>query len=114
MLAMTDFVRAACGMIYLLNRAHMPYYKWVFRGMEALPLLGDLRPALEFLLTGENDADSRRLKEQVTEDICAAVVRELRRQGLSRGSWDYLEPHAFAIQEQIVNPELRALHVMEG
>ena len=114
LLALTDFMRAACGMIYLLNRAHMPYYKWMFRGMETLPLLGDLRPALEFLLTGENDEEGRRLKEGVAEDICASVIRELRRQGLSHGGWDYLEPHAFEIQEHIENPQLRALHIMEG
>lgn len=114
MLAATEFVRAACGMIYLLNRAHMPYYKWMLRGMDRLALLGDMRPALEFLLLGENDPAGQRTKAGVIEDICAAVIRQLSAQGLSGGGWDYLEPHAFEIMERIENPQIRALHVLEG
>ncbi len=114
MLALADFVRAACGMIYLLNRRHMPYYKWMLRGMDALPLLSDMRPALDYLLTGDNDEGGRETKEGVVEDICTAVIRELRRQELSAGDWDYLEPHAFEIVGRIENQQIRALHIMEG
>ena len=114
MLAAAAFVQAACGMIYLLNRAHMPYYKWCFKGMERLTILGALREALEYLLTGENDEAGQRTKAGVIEDVSAAVIKELRAQGLSHGNWDYLEPHAFEIMEHIVNPQIRALHVMEG
>lgn len=110
-LELGDFVRAACGCIYLLEKRHMPYTKWMLRGMESLPKLGQLRPALEFLLTGENDPALRR---GVIEDLCATVAAELRAQGLSDGTWDYLEPHAFAVQGRIENPEIRSLHVMEG
>lgn len=114
MLALAEFVRAACGAVYLLNRAHMPYYKWALRGLEDLPLLGEMREPLTFLLTAENDADGRAVKQGVVEDICAKVIEELRGQGLSDGGWDFLEPHAFAVQEGIEAPEIRALHVMEG
>ena len=110
-LELADFVRAACGAIYLLEKRHMPYTKWMLRGMDSLPKLGHLRPALEFLLTGENDAA---LRQGIVEDLCANVAAELRSQGLSDGDWDYLEPHAFAVQGRIENPEIRALHVMEG
>lgn len=110
-LELAEFVRAACGAIYLLERRHMPYTKWMLRGMESLPRLSRLRTALEFLLTGEDDAA---LRQGVIEDICATVAAELQTQGLSDGAWDYLEPHAFAVQQRIQNPEIRALHVMEG
>ena len=113
MLAMTDFVNAACAAVFLLNRRHMPYYKWQFRAMEELEILGNMKDALEFLLTGENDAAGQRLKAQVVEDICAQVVGELRRQKLTCGSWEYLEPHAHDLMEHIENPQIRALHVME-
>lgn len=113
MLAMAEFVNAACAAVFLLNRRHMPYYKWQFRAMESLPLLGSLKDALEFLLTGENDPSGQTLKAQVVEDICAQTVGELRRQKLTCGSWDYLEPHAHDLMEHIENPQIRALHVME-
>ena len=114
MLALADFVRAACGMIFLLNRRHMPYYKWMLRSLEELEILGDLRGALDYLLTGENDAAGRQTKTGVVEDICAAVIRELKKQGLTQGDWDYLEPHSFQIQATIQRRELRAMHIMEG
>lgn len=113
MLAMAEFVNAACAAVFLLNRRHMPYYKWQFRAMESLPLLGSLKEALEFLLTGENDPSGQTLKAQVVEDVCAQTVGELRRQRLTCGSWDYLEPHAHDLMEHIENPQIRALHVME-
>lgn len=114
MLAMTEFVNAACGAVFLLNRRHMPYYKWQLRAMEGLDKLANLREALEFLLTAENDEQGRILKSAVVEDICAAVVTELKAQHLTHGSWDYLEPHAFEIAAHIENPQLRAMHIMEG
>ena len=114
MLAMTEFVNAACEAIYLLNRRHMPYYKWQLRGMENLEILAGMKDALEFLLTSENDEQGRILKSAVIEDICAAVVKELKAQHLTHGSWDYLEPHAFEIAGHIESPELRAMHIMEG
>ncbi len=114
MLAMAEFVNAACGAIYLLNRRHMPYYKWQLRGMEQLEKLSGMKDALEFLLTAENDEQGRVLKSAVIEDLCASLVTELKAQHLTHGSWDYLEPHAFEITEHIESPQLRAMHIMEG
>ena len=114
MLALTEFVNAACSAVYLLNRSHMPYYKWQFRGMETLERMSSLRDAFEFLLTADNDEQGRVLKSAVTEDICVSVVSELKVQHLTHGSWDYLDPHAYEILEHIENKELRAMHIMEG
>ena len=33
--------------------------------------------------------------------------------GLTDGSWDFLEPHAYAVMRRIQNPEIAALHIME-
>ena len=114
MLAMAEFVKAACSVVFLLNRRHAPYYKWTLRAMAELERLGSLRDALEFLLTGENDAAGQRLKAQLVEDVCANVVSELRSQRLSCGSWDYLEPHALDMNEHIQNAQLRSLHIIAG
>jgi len=114
MLAMHEFVKAASSVVFLLNRRHMPYYKWSFRAMAELPLLGSMKEALEFLLTGENDGAGQRLKAQLVEDVCAAVVKELQAQRLSCGSWDYLEKHAIDMHGHIRNQSLASLHILEG
>ena len=110
-LALTEFVRSSCSMIFLLNRRHEPYYKWVFRAMAELDKLSSLKDALEFLLLGENDS---KLKEGVIEDICASVIAEMRVQELTDSSSDYLEDHAFEAQERITSRSIRAMHIMEG
>lgn len=114
MLALGEFVNAAASCVFLLNRRHMPYYKWCFRALRGLGTLGDLCEPLEFLLTGENGGEADALKAQLVEDVCASVARELRAQELSHAAGDYLEAHAFDVQEHIENPAIRALHIMEG
>ena len=114
MLALSQFVSDAAETVFLLNRRHMPYYKWCFRAMRELPLLADMAEPLEFLLTGENGPAGDALKAQLVEDICASVLRELAAQGLCRGGTDYLEGPAFEIQRGIENPAIRALHIMDA
>jgi len=114
MLCLSRFVNAACEGIYLLNRRHMPYYKWQLRGMESLEKMAYMKEALEFLLTAENDEEGSKLKILVVEDICKEFIINLRRQELTGGDWDYLEPHAFEIAKRIESRSLRAMHIMEG
>ena len=114
MLALGQFVRDAAETVFLLNRRHMPYYKWCFRALRELPTLSDMAEPLEFLLTGENGGEGDALKIRLVEDICASVLRELAAQELCRGTGDYLEGPAFEIQGRIENPEIRAMHIMEG
>ena len=114
MLALGEFVPAAIELIFLLNKRHMPYYKWSFRAMKDLPLLSDMKDALEFLLIGENDQSGINTKKAVIEDICWNVKEELVRQHLTHGDWDYLEPHAYEIMEHISDPAIRSLNISEG
>ena len=110
-LALTEFVKSCCSIVFLLNRRHEPYYKWVFRAMSECNTLSSLKEALEFLLLGENDSV---LKEGVIEDICSQVIAELKAQNLTDSPSDYLEDHAFEVQERITSRSLRSMHIMEG
>lgn len=119
-LAVAEFVRACGSMVFLLNGRYMPYYKWMFRSMRQLPVLGDMTEELEALLNPATVPD-RQDREAASgaaanriERICARVIGELKRQGLSRGDWSYLEPHGIQVMETIGDPGLRTLHVMEG
>ena len=105
-LACAEFVRESLGMIFLLNRRHMPFYKWSFRALGELPRLSEQKEVLERILTSPREED--------VEAVAAAVIAELRAQGLSAGTWDFLEPHAYEVMRRIENGEIAALHVMEG
>ena len=105
-LAAGEFVRESLEMIFLLNRRYMPYYKWAFRALKELEILSELGPALGSVLTDP--------QEETIESISAAVIAELKRQGLTAGNWDFLEPHAYEIMKHIRDGEIASLHVMEG
>ncbi len=48
------------------------------------------------------------------EEICQAVVGELRKQGLTDSRDAFLEAHTWEIMKRIQDPELNKCHVMEG
>ena len=104
-LAMIEFADHAMSAVFLLNRKYRPFYKWAFRAAKELPKLSELIPTLEALL--------REPDEDTIERVSAAVIEELRAQGLTDGGWDFLEPHAYAVMRRIQNPEIAALHIME-
>ncbi len=107
-LALGEFVVNAIGMAFLLNRRHRPFYKWAFRALRELPHLPETAGLLETLLARSEG------RAEVIEAVCAMVIGEIRAQGLTGGSWDYLEPHAYEVMKRIQTPSIRSLHVMEG
>lgn len=106
-IALSDFVRHTVSMVFLLNFSFAPYYKWMFRAMRELAVLGEVADSLEELF---RLADPRK----AIEDICRKITAELANQGLSDIDDPYLEAHAFAVTSKIRSQEIRALHIMEG
>lgn len=110
--ALTEFVQTTIQMVFLLNRSYCPYYKWMFRALKTQVILSGIAAELEKLLITPNISDNLKWKTQKIEEICWTVIQELRRQKLTDGQWDYLEPHAFRIMDTIEMEEIRKLHVM--
>ncbi len=129
MLALGEFVKQAISMVYLLNRTYMPYYKWMFRGMEKFKILSEVPWKIhELSLIGDtsemwkppfppgwnpyiNNLDPKVVK---IEEICKLVIDELRKQGLTDSKDDFLEAHTWEVMKRIQDPELKRCHVMEG
>ena len=109
-LARAEFMRAGMSMAYLLNRRYAPFYKWMHRGLEGLPVLPRAHEQFGQLA---RKPDGPRAAENI-EGLCLTVAAELRRQGLSTVRDSFLLPHAAEILERITDPELRRTHVMEG
>ena len=103
MLAAAEFVRNAVELRFLLERRHMPDYKWCFRALREFD--APLEQQLTAILAGD---------ASLIEAVAAAFIDLFRAEGLSDGTWDFLEPHAMEVQRRINNGEIRALHLMEG
>ena len=111
-LAAVEFVKAAMHTVFLLNRTYMPYYKWQFRALRALPLLSGLADPLEFLLTTENGEDLCETKYLIMEDIAGMVIEALQSQRLTKAICGDLEKHAYSVNDGIEDPSLRNLHIL--
>ena len=109
-LMLAGFARAAAGAVFLCNRAHAPYDKWLFRALRALPLLGtQTADRLEMLLAAPYD---RTGNTQLIEQICADVAQQIRAQDLSERTEAYLEGYAYCIRDKIRDNNLRNSPVM--
>ncbi len=108
-LALAEFLRAAMEMVYLLNRAYAPYYKWMHRGLRRCEKLSRVGGLLEQLCTGPDDHTAQELVER----ICLLTAAELQRQGLSDTTETFLEVQGAEIMAHISDPVLRQTHIME-
>ena len=110
-LAVGEFVKGAMEVIFLLNHAYQPYYKWSFRAMRNLKKFSELADTLEFLLTNENSSPTADTKYTVIEDVASMVIGELMEQNLTVAICGDLEKHAYSINDGIKDPYLRNLHI---
>lgn len=113
-LAAAEFVRNTASLIYLINRRYAPFYKWLLRGMRGLEQLSHLERELSFILTEGNSTEQTRAKSEAIEGVCAELAEYFRTCGLASSRADFLEPYAYEIQNNIKDPELRNMHIMEG
>ena len=111
-LAAIEFVKASMQVLFLLNRAYMPYYKWSFRALRALPKFSELAETLEFLLTTENTGDLKETKYLVIEDISSMVIGELQEQTMTKAICGDLEKHAYSVNDAIADANLRNLSIL--
>ena len=110
-LAVFEYVKAALGAIFLLNNAYMPYYKWCFRALSSLPVLSSLHDTLEFLMTTENTESLAETKYYIIEDIASSVITELQNQKLTDAICGDLEKHAYSVNDNIDDPNIRNLNI---
>ena len=113
-LAVTEFVKSTMAAVFLINDKYQPYYKWSFRAMRALPKLSLEAELLEYLLTTDNEEETRGEKYAVIESIAADVAKELHEQGLVGTADPDLEKRAYEVNGRIADPQIRNLHILAG
>ncbi len=110
-ISLSRFCEYTAQVVYLLNEAHAPYYKWLLRGMENLPVLSELNVSLRSLLCDNTLSDEAKL--QLVEDISRQIINQLVADNLCSDVGDYLEPYAFAVNDKIKNSEIRNLSIFQ-
>ena len=97
------FIFSAIALVFLLNRTYRPFYKWAPRALRALPILGS--PVHDRLAQLSGTQDIRR-QIPLVEEVCAALLAEMRRQGYTAGQSDFLMDHLPEIMGNIKSPEI--------
>ncbi len=113
-LAAIEFAKSTMHTVFLLNRVYEPYYKWSFRAMRELPVLSLEAELLEYLITTDNEEEMAEAKYDVIEGIAADVIDVLIEQELTKAICGDLEKHAYSVNDQIQDPEIRNLHILAG
>lgn len=111
-LAAGEFVRHTLAAVFLLNRTYMPYYKWCFRALKALPGGEDLGRSLEWLLTTDNSGALAEDKYFCMEGIASDVIDLLQEQKLTEAVCGDLEKHAYSVNGGIRESNIRNLHIL--
>ena len=102
-IAEAEFVNESIYMIYLLNKKYMPFYKWMHKDMQFLPILGkEVHNLLNNLISIQNSE-----KPETAEKICGLIINELKIQGISENKSDFLLDHGPDIQKKISDESLR-------
>ncbi len=113
-LAIFEFVKHAISAIYLLNNRYEPFYKWAYRGLAELSVLGNLGELLQVMTEIDNSPSNAQIKQETIEDIATLLIEEFQNQGLTEAICGDLEKHAYSILDGIKNSTLRNMHIMEG
>ena len=108
---LSRFTDSAIAMTFLLNNTYRPYYKWAFRALEGLPVLGEATARLLLAIseTGGFDNESQSARQRLISDLCAIFVRELKAQKLTVSDDWFLATHGEEVQSTIQDNSLRNL-----
>ena len=90
----------------------MPFYKWMFRGMDNLENLLEIKGMLENLITIPDTQENVSEKTATIEEICMKVNIELNKQKISTGSDIFLARHCHEVMNSISDPQIRNLPIM--
>lgn len=102
--AKINFCTEILKMIFLLNKQYAPYYKWLFKGAEQLPVLGtELSPHIKkFLMNTERDD-----QQEIITQICTRVVAALQDQNITDSDQLFLIDHVPSILSRITDSDYR-------
>lgn len=105
------FMREAIGLTYHLNRTYRPYYKWTWRRMHELPVLGCeiAERLLRMTMIKLRDEPAVRETQLLIDEICRQLGGELHRQALSDYTGSFFAGHGEAVQRTIQDERLRRL-----
>ena len=88
-IALTEFVKEAMHLVYLLNRKYAPFYKWMHRGLRELAVGSEIGDMLALLYQTQEESD----RVLIIEAVCNVLTQMLQERGLSECQDNFLQSH---------------------
>ena len=88
-IALTEFVKEAMHLVYLLNRSYAPFYKWMHRGLRELAAGSEIGDMLALLYQTQEESD----RVLIIEAVCNVLTQMLQERGLSDCQDNFLQSH---------------------
>lgn len=101
-IALSEFMKHTMSMVYLLNRRYAPFYKWMHKGMDSLPILPEIMDILNAIV--DMQIGDERISQTI-EIIVALIIAEMKKQSLTFGEDNYLDEHTDRILKSIPKKE---------
>lgn len=111
-MAVYEFINNCLNVLFLLNKAYLPYYKWSFRALRELKLFSHLEDPLYMLMTTDNETENAAVKYQTIEGICTEIATYLKENSLTKAVCTDLEKHAYSINDMIQDSSIRNLNIL--
>ena len=116
-LAAYEFVNASIHAAFLLNEVYMPYYKWRFKALRSLSWPKDMvlfeNELVSLLSISDEKINSGEAISSI-ENISRIILDRVKLDGLSKKEDLYLEPHAYEVNNKIVDNNLRNMHILSA
>lgn len=97
-IALTEFVKEAMHLVYLLNRKYAPFYKWMHRGLRELAVGSEIGDMLALLYQNQEEAD----RVLIIEAVCNVLTQILQEKGLTDSQDSFLQSHVGEVLRRIV------------
>ena len=97
--------------VFLLNKVYRPFYKWAYRKLTELPVLGDTIASLlkELSLSSGTGQIVFETNTRIIDAICRLLITELQRQQLAFSDDEFMTTQGEEIQRSIQDSFLRSL-----
>ncbi|HKM04709.1 MAG TPA: DUF4125 family protein, partial [Lachnospiraceae bacterium] len=93
-IALSEFTKHTMAMVYLLNKKYAPYYKWMYKGLENLPILQEVRTLLyEIMQTKDSNEICFIINKIAILVINELTEQKIIKQNLEIGGYCYMDNH---------------------
>lgn len=104
------FIEAVLSTVFLINRKYVPFYKWAFRAVKQLPLMGmSIAEKLEHLVSLPLMETMPEAVAEPVEGICQEIADHLQSEGLLDSNDPWLFAQGPVVQAHIENNVLRSM-----